>query len=385
MVVFKSYSIRSICWSKLPRAAPTRATIGFSMDFDASYEGYVQPMLFVEELASHGERQILSPKEISREKLDEAMLDWDAHSSDEDSALSDEDFYGDGLSKGWAMVMQDLRRLAAIAKAAIPSASSPPHLAKLGGGGFFSMDSGGTDVDIMLEGMQLSPSKRRGLQVTDETDTSALLLSPSKRHRGKQEAKLVLRRSPKLCQNLDCVFSRSRPGEPARAANSTYCVWCDAGLMKSAIESEDILKNLRVSLSIFQKSCPNVYQRALALLPADAGVDRFAHYCKNRACVFSRKNPGTPGLVHGRSYCSWCDADELAAAQATKDGRRHLNHSLNIFKKVRPDIYDVAFAKLASEFPRGAKSCHASGCVYSQIFQSKLCSILLPRGAVALI
>ena len=141
--------------------------------------------------------------------------------------------------------------------------------------------------------------------------------------------------------------------------------------MKSAIESEDILKNLRVSLSIFQKSCPNVYQRALALLPADAGVNSFAHYCKNSACVFSRKNPGTPGLVHVRGYCLWCDADELAAAQATKDGQMNLNHSLNIFKKVRPDIYDVAFAKLAPVFPRGAKFCHASGCVYSQRFPGR--------------
>ena len=76
MVVFISYSIRSICWSKLPRAAPTRPTIGISMDciFDASYEGYVQPMRFVEEMASHGERQTLSPTEILREEVDEAML-----------------------------------------------------------------------------------------------------------------------------------------------------------------------------------------------------------------------------------------------------------------------------------------------------------------------
>ena len=75
-----------------------------------------------------------------------------------------------------------------------------------------------------LEGMGLSPSRRRSVKEADPEMVPLMELSPSKRHRGKQEPQLALRRSSKLCQHADCVFSRARPGDPAMAANTTFAL-----------------------------------------------------------------------------------------------------------------------------------------------------------------
>ena len=60
-----------------------------------------------------------------------------------------------------------------------------------------------------------------------------------------------------------------------------------------------------------------------------------------------------------RGYCVWCDADELAAAQATADGQRIPNQFLNIFMKLRPDICDVAFVNIGREFVALSTVCRA--------------------------
>ena len=60
-----------------------------------------------------------------------------------------------------------------------------------------------------------------------------------------------------------------------------------------------------------------------------------------------------------RGYCVWCDADELAAAQATADGQRIPNQFLNIFMKLRPDIGDVDFVNIGRQFVALTTVCRA--------------------------
>ena len=144
-----------------------------------------------------------------------------------------------------------------------------------------------------LEGMGLSPSRRRTAKEADPELTTLMELSPSRRHCGKQAAVMVLRRSSKLCQHPGCVFSRGKPGEPARAENTTYCLWCDEALMAEAMAAGGhALMHVRMTLSMFQEKDEAVYERALARLPET--FTREAHLCKSPKCVFSSKRPGYP-------------------------------------------------------------------------------------------
>ncbi len=71
---------------------------------------------------------------------------------------------------------------------------------------------------------------------------------------------MMFKRNRHYCQAADCVFSRSMPGEPARASETSNCVWCDPDAMASAIAAGGAaLTHVRVSLSIFEKKDTAVY------------------------------------------------------------------------------------------------------------------------------
>ena len=73
-----------------------------------------------------------------------------------------------------------------------------------------------------------SPSKRLRQKGPELFAEAELVLSPSKRHVGKQPASMHFVRNAKLCQKEDCVYNRAQPGRPAICRETTYCVWCDA-------------------------------------------------------------------------------------------------------------------------------------------------------------
>ena len=154
------------------------------------------------------------------------------------------------------------------------------------------MDDAGDDC-----AMELSPSKRhRGKQEPQLVWRSAMELSPSKRHRGKQEPKLVWRRSKKLCQAAGCVFSRGSPGQPARAVGN--CVFCDPEKMAVAMASEPGRMNVRVTLSIFESKDSAVYEAAMGRVPADFCA-REVRYCASPGCIYNREHPGQAAWCKG--------------------------------------------------------------------------------------
>ena len=139
---------------------------------------------------------------------------------------------------------------------------------------------------------------------------------------------MVYRRNSHYCQAADCVFNRSMPGQPARAT-ATNCVWCDPDAMARALEGGSTLKNVRLSLSMFEQKDTAVYERAMALLPV--GFTRSAEsymLCQNAQCCFSTVTVG------GRAYtespvCLLCDPKTLLVYGTEEHVRKRVNTILN--------------------------------------------------------
>ncbi len=170
--------------------------------------------------------------------------------------------------------------------------------------------------------------RKRGAE--DEPEP-LLVLSPSRRVCGKQreaDVPMVYRRNSHYCQAADCVFNRSMPGQPAWAT-ATNCVWCDPDAMARALEGGSTLKNVRLSLSMFEQKDTAVYERAMALLPV--GFTRSAEsymLCQNAQCCFSTVTVG------GRAYtespvCLLCDPKTLLVYGTEEHVRKRVNTILN--------------------------------------------------------
>ena len=238
----------------------------------------------------------------------------------------------------------------------------------------FSCKRGSCNDALEGEGenaMELSPSKRhRGKQapqlVLGEGE-NAMELSPSKRHRGKQAPQLVLRRSSKLCQMSTCIYSRSKPGEPGRADDSLYCVFCDPARMAAAMESGTGRTNVRVTLSMFEAKNEVVYRSALGKVPP--GFFQSTQYCNGDLCIYSRERPGQrvrfSDAARGQSHCIWCSPAAMQEAMRTQDGRRNVQLSLSMFEQKAPNVFRSAAAKLPTDFLRSVEMCCGSDCVFS--------------------
>ena len=190
----------------------------------------------------------------------------------------------------------------------------------------------------------------------DADDDCAMELSPSKRHRGKQEPKLVWRRSKKLCQAASCVFSRGTPGQSARAVGN--CVFCDPENMVAAMASEAGRMNVRVTLSMFEVKDRAVHEAAMGRVPADFCA-RELRYCTSPGCVYNREHLGQPARCNGALQCVWCSPSGLTDAIGTDAGRMHVQVSLSMFAAKDRIVYAAALSKLPSDFLRSSKFCCA--------------------------
>ena len=211
-------------------------------------------------------------------------------------------------------------------------------------------------------------SKRAsGDPVQDDELEEAMELSPSKRHRGKQAAQLVLRRSSKLCQMSSCIYSRARPGEPARAEDSLYCVFCDPVRMAAAMESEADRKHIRQTLSMLKAKDESVYRSATGKVPPDFCASTL--YCNGDSCVYNRDHPGQrarfPPATRGETHCIWCSPVRMQEAMQTEAGRRNVQISLSIFEQKDTNVFERATAKVPADFVRSVRTCCGSNCVFS--------------------
>ena len=212
-------------------------------------------------------------------------------------------------------------------------------------------------------------SKRAsGDPAQDDELEGAMELSPSKRHRGKQAAQLVLRRSSKLCQMSSCIYSRARPGEPARAEDSLYCVFCDPVRMAAAMESEAGRMNVRVTLSMLKTKDESVYRSAKGKVPLDFCAS--IRYCNGDSCIYNRDHPGAPvrmqeAAARGETYCIWCSPVRMQEAMQTEAGRRNVQISLSIFEQKDTNVFERATAKVPADFVRSVRTCCGSNCVFS--------------------
>ena len=129
--------------------------------------------------------------------------------------------------------------------------------------------------------------------------------------REKGSAVLVPKRLTRFCQDPDCVYNRNRPGEPARVDGKSLCIWCDSDGMETALATNASIRNIRITLSCFEKCDLDVYAAAVAKLPEDF-KRRNAMYCDNRLCIFNKSVAGKPARLpfgSAEKYCVWCDAE----------------------------------------------------------------------------
>ena len=219
-----------------------------------------------------------------------------------------------------------------------------------------------TDVSLVdgMNSLSLSCRKRCGSKTAEPEE----VCTPSKRHCGKQSPVLCVRRNPKYCQHPECVYSRSEPGRPAWAPETTYCLWCDSDAMKEAARRPSALKYIRISLSVFEQRAPDIYEKAMAKLPAN--VVRTFKYCQKDGCVFNSQNPGEVARTLDGRYCMWCDSEKLAAMVESPAGAIRIRQSVSMFKEKAQAVYEAACGRLPDGFRiRNAHYCGAPGCVFS--------------------
>ena len=253
----------------------------------------------------------------------------------------------DELCKQLNAVKESLEEVGAPGKVLDPAPSSPSVCSAM---------------PLMGSAMCASPSRPRLHGKQDGEPEN--VLSPSKRHRGKQPLELIVRRSSKLCQMPACCFNRSNPGTPAVARDSMYCIWCDDDRMKAAMGTAEGLKNIRVSLSIFEEKSESVFQAAMQRLPADFNASEM--YCSMSSCVYNEQRPGEKARTPaGRAYCVWCDADAMNAALQTDAGRARIRQSLSMFEKRSLSVFEQAGQRLPEDFVRTSLLCTSKDCVFS--------------------
>ena len=176
----------------------------------------------------------------------------------------------------------------------------------------------------------------------------------------------MLKRSHKYCQQPSCVFNRQQPGQLAsKAGGVMYCVWCDEGLLRQALQSSSTEMHIKVSLECFKKRRPDVYLLALEKLDGFE-VPHNKHFCSGKDCVYSTVDPGGRARVpwRGSDVCRWCDPEVLEASKGSAEGRKLLNQALSAFRPF-PEVYEAALARVGSDFVRASHYCSNTTCCYS--------------------
>ena len=75
-------------------------------------------------------------------------------------------------------------------------------------------------------------------------------------------------RSARLCQNPDCCYSLTQPGQRARASNGIYCFWCDADAVWDAHATKNGLRRLFMGINAF-RDYPEILSTAHSKLRFD--------------------------------------------------------------------------------------------------------------------
>ena len=213
----------------------------------------------------------------------------------------------------------------------------------------------------------LSSPKRQRQSCGHDLGESVMAMSPGIRLNCKQAAEMKPVRSSMLCQEPDCVYSRSEPGKPCRKTKKTvYCLWCDPqALRKAVLGGGNHLGNIKKSLTSFHATNMKVYESALSKLPPDFDDSR-KRTCSNPACVFDRAGYGRPAWTTNK-FCIWCDDSAMQQATKTSYTIGNIKNSLSTFKAANMEVYEKACLRLPLGFDQGPSKhlCQRHGCVFS--------------------
>jgi len=191
-------------------------------------------------------------------------------------------------------------------------------------------------------------------------------LSPGRRLFSKQRAELQPVRRARFCQEPACVYNSASPGQPARADESSYCIWCDPEAMSRTLSNKRQIGHVKTSLNKFRDADVKIYESALAKLPEDFVETSLEHPCQKPGCVFHSQGYGTPRSTTER-FCLWCD--EAALTKAAEDPKRasKIRQMLCLWEASNKDVYEEAVDKLPEDFDfEGGKDlCRDWACVFS--------------------
>jgi len=156
--------------------------------------------------------------------------------------------------------------------------------------------------------------------------------------------------STRRCQAQGCVYNRWSVGERAYVGDCVrFCIWCDEEAMKQAMKDPRSLGHIKQSLTSFEQENSDVYESALAKLPADF-VASPVRLCADPHCLFSTKAPGQKAVAALNSHlCSWCNPSAEATRETSVQGRRLIVAALGQFKAI-PAVLIGAWAKRSADF-----------------------------------
>ena len=117
-------------------------------------------------------------------------------------------------------------------------------------------------------------------------------------------------RSARLCQNPDCCYSLTQPGQRARASNGIYCFWCDADAVWDAHATKNGLRRLFMGINAF-RDYPEILSTAHSKLRFDLESYRERRSAQRRELwsMASQDKKALRAADHRREWRSMGEAD----------------------------------------------------------------------------
>ena len=143
----------------------------------------------------------------------------------------------------------------------------------------------------------------------------------------------------------------------------TVAYWCDKEKLQEISRRDPA--SIRRSLTRFHNTNPEVYQRALDLLPDN--FEHRRHLCGNINCVFSIKTPGTRSITfRPNGLCHFCDPGCLVKALDSCHDRKFINKAIGRWaRSEQTDIVNRVMQVLPDGYLYTTKLCVAPGCVFN--------------------
>ena len=160
------------------------------------------------------------------------------------------------------------------------------------------------------------------------------------------------------CVEPGCAFNARRPGHPARRAYSdgsrasVYCMWHDADLLESYLQTIPGRCHVRTFFNRFKKSCEvhdtgHLFHDLLMYVPDD--FQPASRFCDDPSCCFSITNVGRVARAQpGSHLCAWCDPAALSAREKHAQGPGQIAYALCQWTS-NLDVFLAAWLKLSPD------------------------------------